>query len=111
MKKYIINRLLLFIPTLLGISMAIFFLIRVLPGDVAEVLLRGPSGDATFTQEDLDRLRESLGLNRPIYVQYADWVWDVARGDLGYSLARNGPIADELKRQFPVSVQLGVITI
>ena len=111
MQKYIARRVLLFIPTLLGVGVVIFILLRVLPGDPAEKILAGPFGEGTYTQEDLELLRQELGLDRPIHVQFGIWVWDLARGDLGYSVARGRSVADEIKRQFPVSLQLGLFAI
>ena len=111
MKKYIGRRLVLFIPTLLGVSIAIFILLRVLPGDPAEAMLAGPEGDAFFSEEDLQRVREQMGLDKPIYVQYLSWIGGLLTGDLGFSVAKGRPIADDMKRQFPVSLQLGIFAI
>ena len=110
MTTYIIRRLILFIPTLLGVSIAIFVLMRVIPGDVAALILAGPEGEGTYTLEDLENLREQMGLNDPIYVQYGRWIWDLARGDLGDSIALGRPIAGEIKRQFPITLQLAFFT-
>ena len=110
MRKYVLRRLLLFVPTLLGVALVIFVLLRVLPGDVAEEILAGPNGEAEYTLEDLERMRERLGLDRPIHVQFVAWVWDFARGDLGISYATNRPVWGELKRQFPITLQLAVLT-
>ena len=111
MQKYIARRMFLFVPTLLGVGIVIFLLLRVLPGDPAEKILAGPFGEGTYTNEDLVLLRQRLGLDKPIHVQFGVWVWDLARGDLGYSIARGRPVADELKRQFPVSLQLGLFAM
>ena len=110
MRKYILRRVLLFVPTLLGVALVIFILLRILPGDVAVQILAGPNGEAEYTQEDLDSLRERLGLNDPLHIQFVDWIWDFARGDLGHSYATNRPVWGELKRQFPVTLQLAILT-
>ena len=110
MRKYILRRVLLFVPTLLGVALVIFILLRILPGDVAVQILAGPNGEAEYTQEDVDNLRERLGLNDPVHVQFVKWVWDFARGDLGHSFATNRPVWGELKRQFPVTLQLAFLT-
>ncbi len=110
MRKYILRRVLLFVPTLLGVALVIFILLRILPGDVAVQILAGPNGEAEYTQEDVDNLRERLGLNDPVHVQFVKWVWDFARGDLGYSFATNRPVWGELKRQFPITLQLAILT-
>jgi peptide/nickel transport system permease protein len=111
MSKYIIRRLFLFFPTLIGASLFIFALIRIMPGDVATIILAGPSGDANFTEEDVVMLRERLGLDRPLPIQYLDWVWGLVTMDLGNSYVLDRPIAGEIKRQFPVSLELGFFTI
>ena len=94
MLKYIVRRTVLFIPILLGVSLA-------------TIMFTGGSGEATsYTEEDVQRLREELGLDRPIPIQYVAWTWDLVRGDLGKSFVTNQPIFDDIKRQFPVSLQL-----
>ena len=100
----------LFVPTLLGVSIAIFTLLRVIPGDVAALMLGGAEGEGSYTQEDLERVREQLGLDDPIYVQYGTWIWQLVRFDLGDSIALGRPIAGELKRQFPITLQLAIFT-
>lgn len=111
MRKYLIRRLVLFIPTLVVASILIFILLRVIPGDVARILLAGPSGDSVYTLDDVEVLRERLGLNKPIYVQYLDWASGMLRGDLGNSFVRNEPIWQIVSAQFPVSLELGIFTI
>ena len=110
MRKYVIRRVLLFIPTLVGVSIAIFIILRVIPGDIASIILGGPSGEGAYSLEELEALREQLGLNRPIVVQYLDWAWGVLRGDLGDSYLLSRPISDEWRRQFPVTLQLAFFT-
>jgi peptide/nickel transport system permease protein len=110
MRKYIIRRVLLFIPTMIGVSIAIFVILRVIPGDIASIILGGPSGEGAYSLEELEALREQLGLNRPIVVQYFDWAWSMLRGDLGDSYLLSRPISDELRRQLPVTLQLAFFT-
>jgi peptide/nickel transport system permease protein len=110
MKKYILRRVLLFVPTMLGVALVIFILLRILPGDVAVQILAGPNGEAEYTLEDVENLRERLGLNEPLHIQFVNWIWDFARGDLGHSYATNRPVWGELKRQFPITLQLAVLT-
>ncbi len=100
----------MFIPTLIGVSLVIFILLRVIPGDVAVAILAGPSGEGTFTEEEVLQVTKELGLDRPIYIQYLDWMWGLVRGDLGTSFVLNKPIFDEFKSQVPVTLQLGIIT-
>ena len=110
MRTYLIRRLFLFVPTLVGVSIAIFIILRVIPGDIASIILGGPSGEGAYSLEELEELREQLGLNRSIVIQYLDWSWGMLRGDLGNSYLLSRPIADELKRQFPVTLQLALFT-
>ena len=109
MRKYVARRILLFIPTIIGISIAIFALMRVIPGDIAIIILSGPDGELTYTPEDIAEFRETYGLNDPIYTQYINWMWDFVRGDLGNSLVHQRPILGELKRQFPVTLQFAFL--
>lgn len=89
MLKLIGTRILAAIPVMLVVVTIVFVLLRLSPGDPA-VVLAGDSG----TPEVLDRIREDLGLNRPLYVQYATWFWDLLRGDLGYSVLSKKPVLD-----------------
>ena len=96
---------------MIGASIVIFVIIRVMPGDVAAIILAGPAGDASYTQEDVDLLRKRLGLDKPLPVQYLDWAWGMVRLDMGNSYVLDVPISREIKRQFPVSLELGIFTI
>ncbi len=111
MRKYVLRRLLLFIPTLIGVSMAVFALLRIIPGDIAALILSGPSGELSYTQEDVDELREEMGLNNPIYVQYLDWMSDLVRGDLGNSFVTKMSISEQVSRQLPITVQLAFFSM
>jgi peptide/nickel transport system permease protein len=111
MRNYIIKRLLLFIPTILGVSVLVFGALRILPGDVAELILTGGDPDVVVTEDMKAELREETGLDKPIHVQYLDWIWGVARFDLGNSWNTNRPITRNLKRQFPVTLQLAVASL
>ena len=110
MWKYAAKRVLLFFPTLFGVSIAIFVLLRVLPGDPAVVILEGPSGGGAYTQEDLIRLRQTMGLDRPIYIQYGSWIGRTLQGDLGESYLTRRPIWQNMKQQLPVTLQLAGFT-
>ncbi len=111
MRKYIFRRLALFIPSLIGASIGIFVLLRVIPGDVAAVILSGPSGEASFTREQVEELRHELGLDRPIAMQYVDWVWGLVRLDMGTSFRDNYPVARTLSERFPRTLQLTAMTL
>ena len=111
MRKYVLRRLILFIPTLVAVSIAVFVLLRIIPGDIAALILSGPSGELTYTPEEAEALREQMGLNDPIYVQYVDWMWDFVRADLGESFVTRLSISDQIKRQMPITVQLAMFSM
>ncbi len=111
MTQYLARRLLLFIPTMLLATVLVFGLFSIVPGDAAAYLLTGEDASGTVTNEDFERLREDLGLNRPIYVQYADWLWGVVRGDLGISLYYGQPFGLELLERFARTFELAVLAI
>lgn len=96
MKAYILRRLLLTIPLLLGISFVSFIIIQLSPSDPAEVAVR--VNEIVPTDEVLELTREQLGLNKPFLVRYADWMCAVAHGDLGRRYVDNKPVAQELAR-------------
>jgi peptide/nickel transport system permease protein len=106
MQRYIISRLLLCIPTLIGITLLTFFGLRlVLPADVVDRIV----GEYGHNDEELkQRLREDLGLSGSVTGQYVRWVGQILRGDLGHSLHSGRPVTDELRRRIPVSLELGV---
>ena len=102
MGKYAIRRTLLFIPTLLVATILVFTLFWIVPGDPALAILAGGEGDTgSVSPEQLRQLRQALGLDRPIYVQYASWLANVLHGDLGTSL----------KDRFLVTMELAVMAI
>ena len=107
MINYIIRRLLLMIPVMLLVTMIIFLLMRVLPGDAIVTQLE----DSSFTQEDLTRLRASLGLDDPLIIQYFKYVGNLATGDLGDSLISGRPIQDQLFKAFGVTVELALLSM
>jgi peptide/nickel transport system permease protein len=112
MGKYAIRRVLLFIPTLLLATVMVFALFWIVPGDPALTILGGGEGDSgTVSPEQLQHLRQTLGLDRPIYVQYASWLWGVLRGDLGTSLWYKTPVWVQLKDRFLVTMELAVMAI
>ena len=105
----------MFIPTVLFVSVVVFIILRVVPGDPALMLLSGEgdeSGDAGgVTQEELDELRAYLGTDRPIVVQYGDWVWSMLRLDFGNSYWWDTPVVDDLKDRFPITLELTVLAV
>jgi peptide/nickel transport system permease protein len=112
MGKYAMRRVLLFIPTLLLATIMVFALFWIVPGDPALTILGGGEGDSgTVSPEQLQQLRQRLGLDRPIYVQYASWLWSVLHGDLGTSLWYKTPVWAQLKDRFLVTMELAVMAI
>jgi peptide/nickel transport system permease protein len=112
MGEYAIRRVLLFIPTLLVATVLVFTLFWIVPGDPALTILAGGEGDSgSVSQEQLQQLRQALGLDRPLYVQYGNWLWNVLRGDLGTSLWYKTPVWDQLKDRFLVTMELAVMAI
>ncbi len=111
MTTYIVRRLLLFIPTILIVTIIIFLLMWIVPGDTAMLILTGndPNEGGRVSLEDVERLRAKLGLDRPVHIQYGDWLWDMLRGDLGESLWYQTPVIDELGGRFVTTVQLAVM--
>jgi peptide/nickel transport system permease protein len=106
MRQYVLRRLLLVVPTLLLVSVIVFSLTRLIPGDVVVLMF-----EEKAYAEDLEALRAKLGLNRPIYVQYGLWLGRVVRGDLGESLWTRRPVLEEITRRLPISLELGGLTI
>lgn len=114
MQQYLIRRLLLFFPSLIGASMIVFGVMYVLPGDAALVILGESSqeGGGAYTLQQAEVLREHLGLNDPIQVQYGKWLWSMLSGGFGgESLLENEPIGEIVARRLPVTLQLTILTM
>ena len=107
MSSYLIRRLLLLVPTLVGVSIVVFALVRLLPGDAVALQLQ----DARASAADEAALRSQLGLDRPVYVQYVDWLTTLARGDLGHSFRSHQPVLQELANRLPVTAELGLLAL
>ena len=101
MFKFIVRRLLLLVPVLIGLSILVFVWIRALPGGPAEALL----GERA-TPESIAQIEDQYGLNKPIQVQYWEYVKTTAQGDLGTSVTTRRPVTDELKQRFPATIEL-----
>ncbi|HLJ59202.1 MAG TPA: ABC transporter permease [bacterium] len=106
MLKYVARRLVQLIPVLLGVSVLVFFGMHLIPGDVAELLL-GDKGTAA----DLTRLRHQLGLDQPVYVQYARFLVGAVHGDFGASLRTRQPAIWEIGQALPVTIQLSLAAL
>lgn len=107
MIPYLLRRLALMIPTLLGVSLVVFFFIRLIPGDII-VVLSGARGELSPEQREL--LRQDLGLDRPVLVQYVDWLSNALRGDLGTSLRNGREIGPDLLSRLPVTTELALLS-
>ena len=104
MGAYTARRLLAIIPTIFLISLFVFFIMRIMPGDVAYLLLGGPDSNQAFSEEELNEVRDRLGLNDPLPVQYVHWLEDLVLHKGGNSLFSGEPVYDELARRLPKSI-------
>lgn len=102
MLRYVRTRLLAAVPVLLGVSILVFSMLHLLPGDPAQIIL----GEAVTSAQDLARLRRELGFDAPLHVQYARFLGRALSGDLGRSLQSRRPVLDEILAQLPSTVQL-----
>jgi peptide/nickel transport system permease protein len=111
-RRYIARRLLLFIPTLLGASILIFVLLRLVPGDIAEILVyQSGTESSAIQQKQVQEIRQEFGLDRPVAVQYALWLGNALRGDFGYSYTQRRPVAEIVAERFPRSMELALLTL
>jgi microcin C transport system permease protein len=120
MTGYFVRRLLLIVPTFIGISIVIFFIVNLLPGGPVErqILLYLGEGDGgelgggtrgvEITTDAVEQWREYYGFDKPIHIRYVQWLWKVIRLDLGKSWVHQAPVWDVIKARFPVSVFLGL---
>lgn len=104
---YTLKRLLLTIPTLIGVAVLVFFMLRVVPGDIVEVKLRGDGGNVT--QEVVDMERKRLGLDRPLLVQFGDYMLGLAKGDLGISMWTERPVLEEIMIRLELSLEVAIL--
>lgn len=106
MHRYVIRRLLLMIPTLLGVAVLVFLLMRVVPGDIVE--MRFAEGQF-FSPEQVAKERARFGLDRPLWRQFLDWIWGIVRLDFGVSMWSGNSIAQEIALRLQLSLQLAVM--
>ena len=112
MRQYLARRLLLFIPTLFLASLGIFIAMRVIPGDVAVVILAGEESIDMVSQDQFDNLRRELGLSDPLPLQYGKWIWSMVNGEFGgRSLLDKEPLSEVVVRRGLVTMQLAFYTI
>ena len=109
---YVVHRLLLFVPTLLGASLLIFVLMRLVPGDIAQILVYQTGSEQSSVQEkQIKQIRTELGLDKPVLVQYVTWLGSAVRLDFGESYSQRRPVRDILLERFPRSMELAVLTM
>src|SRR5919199_5566462 len=108
MSTYVLRRLWLLVPTLVGMSLLVFCMLRLLPGDIVDVMT---GGDIPSSAQSKERLREAFGLDRPLPIQYLTWVGNMLRGDLGTSFRSGEPIGTILSRALPVTLELTLLAV
>jgi peptide/nickel transport system permease protein len=106
MSAYVLRRLWLLVPTLIGMSLLVFFMLRLLPGDIVDVMT---GGDIPAGAGSKERLREAFGLDKPLPVQYVTWVLNMFRGDMGTSFRSGEPVGSILLRTLPITLELTLL--
>ena len=104
MTRYAAQRLLIAIPTMLAITVLVFSMLQLVPGDPAEIFL----GEHQSSPELLAQVRHDMGLDRPLYVQYFSYLWDILHGDLGVSLYTNQPVVKHIMDALPYTLELAL---
>jgi peptide/nickel transport system permease protein len=105
MRRYIVGRLLLMIPTLVGVAILTFVIMRAVPGDIVALRYAG----SNVPQEIIDQERHLLGLDKPMWAQFVDWMVSLSRFDLGQSLWTGHSVVDEVQVRMPLSIELAVL--
>lgn len=111
MLKYLIQRLLLAVVTIFGVTVVIFVAMRVLPGDPLAMIYGEGQGIYVLTDAEVAAVKASLGLDKPLYLQYLSWMGDVFSGKLGYSFWSDVPIRDTILRRGPITAEIALIAI
>jgi peptide/nickel transport system permease protein len=106
MGKYFVRRLVEAIPVIFGVSVLVFMLLHLIPGDPATAML----GERA-TVENVQALRRQLGLDKPLYEQYLVWMGRLARGDLGNTVRGNIPVSNEIRNRFPATIELSLAAL
>jgi peptide/nickel transport system permease protein len=107
MGRYLLKRFLLMFPTLLGVALVTFLLIRIIPGDVVELRYAGDRG--AVSQEVIDKERARIGLDQPLWKQLGTWLWGMVRLDFGTSMWTGAPIWEEIRLRFALSLQVAIM--
>jgi peptide/nickel transport system permease protein len=106
MTQYLARRVISILPVLFGISVLVFLLVHLIPGDVVQILL-----GTQATDQQIETLRRTFGLDRPLPIQYADWVSHILQGDFGVSLRTSRPVLPDLVSRFGVTLQLTLVSM
>jgi peptide/nickel transport system permease protein len=105
MRRYIVGRLLLMIPTLIGVAILTFVIMRAVPGDIVELRYAG----SNVSQDVIDQERRLLGLDKPMWEQFTAWMTSLARFDLGQSLWTGHSVIEEVQVRMPLSIELAIL--
>ena len=108
MGSYLIRRFILMLLTLFGISVLIFVMLRLVPGNIADILF---DAAGMIDVSEKAKLEHDLGLDKPIVIQYADWIGGLAHGDLGYSYVSEKPALDEIAPRIPITAKLAGLAL
>ena len=108
MISYIVRRLLLMIVTLFGVSIAIFLLLRIVPGNIADILF---DSAGLIDPAEKQKIIAELGLDKPLPLQYAQWIGGLLRGDLGFSYVSEKPVIDEILPRIPITARLAGLAL
>ena len=109
MLRFVFHRFLLMIPTLLGVAVLIFFLLRLMPGDPVATMLLGDGGGANIPKDLIAQERARLGLDQPLWLQFFKWFWSVVQGDFGVSMWTGKPVVYEIGIRLELSLQVAVM--
>lgn len=96
------------VPTLIGMSIVIFLMLRLLPGDIVDIIA---GADSQADSAARAKLRDAMGLSDPLYKQYGSWIWDLLRGDPGDSMRSGKPVGELILRALPITIELAVLSV
>jgi peptide/nickel transport system permease protein len=106
--RYILRRLAMLVPTLIGMSIIIFLMLRLLPGDIVDIIA---GSDAQTDSAARERLRDAMGLSDPLHVQYGRWIWNLLQGDPGVSMRSGRPVGELLWKALPITIELALLSV
>jgi peptide/nickel transport system permease protein len=106
MLRYIVQRVALMVPTLLGVAVLVFLMLRAMPGDITDVMFRS---EGAVPEDLIQAERQRLGLDQPIWVQFGKWFWSLLQGNLGVSMWTGQPVAYEIAIRLELSLQVAIM--